>query len=109
MVNKPLVTSANAALALTKDMATGAQHLLTGQGLRFLTNITNALNGTVAGTTSTVTLGNGQKWSSGVGSPENVIAGNLGDFYSNNQGGSTNTFWVKESGVNGSRTGWVNK
>ena len=102
-----LVDPANPSLGLTKDMQTGANHVLTGPGLRFLTKITNAINGTTSGTTSTVTLGNGQKWSSGVGSPENVVAGNLGDLYSNNQGGAGQTLWKKESGVNGSRTGWV--
>lgn len=79
---------------------------------RFLTNFTDALNGTsgvVAANVNQVTLGNTVKFSSGTGSPEGIVPGNLGDQYTNIAGGAGTTLYVKESGASGSNTGWVGK
>lgn len=51
---------------------------------------------------------NGSAISSGVGSPNGVVVGNPGDYYTNKSGGANTTLWVKESGV-GTNTGWVAK
>lgn len=79
---------------------------------RFLTNITDAFNGTsgvVAAGINQVTLGNGVSMSSGTGSPEGVVPGNLGDQYTNLAGGTGTTLYVKESGAARSKTGWQSK
>jgi hypothetical protein len=44
----------------------------------------------------------------GVGSPEAVIVGNVGDTYINVSGGAGTTFYIKESGA-GTDTGWAAK
>jgi hypothetical protein len=44
----------------------------------------------------------------GVGNPNGVTTGNMGDTYRNASGGAGQTLWVKESG-NGTNTGWVAK
>lgn len=44
----------------------------------------------------------------GSGDPNGVQTGNIGDLYTNTDGGAGNTLWVKESGNNTS-TGWVAK
>lgn len=78
----------------------------------FLTSVANALNGTsgvVGAGISQVTLGNGVSMSSGAGSPEGIVPGNLGDLYSNLSGGAGATLWVKESGAAASNTGWQAK
>lgn len=41
----------------------------------------------------------------GIGSPEGVVEGNMGDLYINRNGGSGQTFWIKESGF-ATNTGW---
>lgn len=79
--------------------------------IRFLTNITDVLNGTfdiVAAGVSQVALGTGIKISSGTGSPEGVVAGSPGDLYTNTVGGANTTLYVKESG-SATKTGWVGK
>jgi len=47
-------------------------------------------------------------WYIGVGSPENFITANIGSIYTNTNGGSGTTFWVKESGTE-TNTGWISK
>lgn len=42
----------------------------------------------------------------GFGSPEGVVTAKMGDYYINRNGGTSQTFWVKETGFNTS-TGWV--
>jgi len=49
----------------------------------------------------------GPRWSSGAGTPEGVLVGNVGDLYSDTAGGAGTTFYVKESGAG--NTGWVAK
>lgn len=85
----------------------GQNGSLTSPSVRFLQGIVNALNGTSVSGVSSVVLGNGQTWSSGAGSPNGAVGGNIGDLYSNASGGSGTTLWVKESGTSGSNTGWV--
>lgn len=83
----------------------------TPAGSRFLQRITDALNGTqdvVAVGVAQVTLGTGQNVSSGVGSPEGVVPGNIGDQYTNTAGGAGATIWIKESG-DGTNVGWAAK
>ena len=46
--------------------------------------------------------------SSGYGSPEGIIMGNIGHLYLNLSGGATTTLYVKETG-NATKTGWVAK
>lgn len=103
-----LVTPPQGSLGFTKQGAGGA-FVLTDLALRFLTNITNALNGTKVGAISSVTLGNGSTWSSGAGAPNGIAPGNLGDLYSNTNGGAGQTLWSKESGGPASKYGWVAK
>ena len=81
----PLVNPPNGALPLT-DPTTGRPDPTVG--MQFLTGITNAINGTpnksqpaVATGIKQVTLGIGQKISSGVGSPNGVVPGSPGDLY----------------------------
>lgn len=42
----------------------------------------------------------------GAGSPEGTVTGSIGDVYERNDGGTSTTFYVKESG-NATNTGWV--
>lgn len=49
----------------------------------------------------------GVSWSSGSGSPEGVVAGDVGSLYTRTDGGAGTTFYVKESGTG--NTGWVAK
>lgn len=80
--------------------------------IRFLTNLVEAFNGTsgvVAAGVNQVTLGNTVNFSSGTGSPNGVVPGNLGDQYTNLAGGAGTTLYVKESGAAGSNTGWAAK
>lgn len=42
----------------------------------------------------------------GFDSPEGVQVGKMGDLYINRNGGTSNTFWIKESGHN-TNTGWA--
>ena len=80
------------------------------QALRFLTLIANAINGTTAASGVAQNIqGNGLTISRGSGSPLNVVSGNTGDLYISTAGGSGTTFYVKESGVPGDKTGWVGK
>jgi len=44
----------------------------------------------------------------GVGTPEGVVTGSIGNFYINTDGGTDVTFWVKESGA-ATNTGWSAK
>ena len=46
-------------------------------------------------------------WYSGTGSPNGQVTAVVGSFYSQRDGGSGTTFWVKESGSG--NTGWVGK
>lgn len=50
---------------------------------------------------------NGPKWTHGNGSPEGVITGKVGDFYSRLDGGGSTTLYVKTSGTG--NTGWTAK
>lgn len=105
MAAQLIVRPPNAAIGFTVD-AKGANHALSGTGLRTLQDMANAINGTTKGATSTVTLGNGQKWSSGPGTPNGAVEGNLGDLYTNTNGGAGSTLFVKESGGPGTKSGW---
>lgn len=42
----------------------------------------------------------------GVGSPNTIVLGNVGDKYTNTSGGVNTTEWIKESGIS-TKTGWV--
>lgn len=76
----------------------------------FLTTIVRALNGaTTARGVAQVLLGNSVTVSSGMGTPNGVASGNLGDLYLNRAGGAGATLWVKETGALGSNTGWTAK
>ena len=82
---------------------------LTSLANGFLTKITNAINGTTtARGVAQIVLGNGVTISQGAGSPNGLVAGNLGDLYLNKSGGANATLWIKESGLN-TNTGWVAK
>lgn len=76
---------------------------------RFLQLVTNALNGSAVGNTTTqlVTLGNGLNIYVGSGSPNGVLAASPPSIYFNSAGGAGTTMWVKESGSGD--TGWVGK
>lgn len=63
--------------------------------------------GTMSGALNTQVL-NGVTMSSGNGSPNTFVLGNVGDFYFNKTGSAGTTFWVKESGA-ATNTGWVSK
>lgn len=53
------------------------------------------------------TVANGfGRWFGGLGSPEGVQNGNVGDYYTRADGGAGTSFYVKESGT-GTTTGWV--
>ncbi|SHK92436.1 hypothetical protein SAMN05444266_101605 [Chitinophaga jiangningensis] len=55
-----------------------------------------------------IVVGEGQvRWSSGAGSPEGVVPGNIGALYTRTDGGPGSTLYVKESGTGA--TGWVAK
>lgn len=56
--------------------------------------------------TGIATVG-GAKWSSGNGTPEGVVTGNVGDLFSRLDGGATTTLYVKTSGTG--NTGWTAK
>jgi len=64
------------------------------------------LNDAVAA--KTVTSG-ASKWTAGKGSPEGVVAGNVGDLYTRTDGGAGTTLYVKESVTGGITKGWVAK
>ena len=53
-------------------------------------------------------VGGDNTWTSGTGSPLNVVVGIPGDIYSRLNGGANTTLYVKESGVL-TTTGWVAK
>jgi hypothetical protein len=108
MAAQPIVRPPNAAIGFTQD-ATGANHILSGTGLRTLQDMANAINGTTKGAISMLALGNGQSWSSGPGNPNGAVAGNLGDLYTNTNGGVGATLFVKESGGPGTKSGWSSK
>jgi hypothetical protein len=104
-----LVKSPNAQLPLV-DLKSGAPSL-SGGGMSLLQNYADALNGTsgiAAPGVNQVKFGTGTHISSGSGSPEGVVPGSPGDFYTNTTGGEGQTLWVKETGV-GTATGWQNK
>lgn len=85
--------------------------MLTGPGVLFLQGITSALNGTqgvAAPGVNKIALGTGQSLFFGSGNPNGVVAGNIGDQYTNSAGGAGTTLFVKESGA-GTGTGWVGK
>jgi hypothetical protein len=50
----------------------------------------------------------GPKWSSGVGSPEGIVTGSVGDLFTRTDGGAGTTLYVKESGI-ATMTGWIGK
>lgn len=62
------------------------------------TDITDLMSGVAIG---------GSKINTGVGSPETVVAGNVGDVYLRQDGGAGTTLYIKESGLGS--TGWVAK
>ena len=104
MANSPLVSPPNLSLPFP-----GPNSILTSSAVRFLQNMISALNGTSpSASLSQVVLGTGMTISSGVGTPEGVVAGKVGDQYMNLSGGSGTTLYVKESGA-GTNTGWVGK
>lgn len=47
------------------------------------------------------------RWTSGTGSPESNVTGNVGDLYSRTDGGAGTSLYVKESGTG--TTGWAGK
>lgn len=49
----------------------------------------------------------GSKINTGVGSPETVVVGNVGDVYLRQDGGAGTTLYIKESGLGS--TGWIGK
>jgi hypothetical protein len=51
---------------------------------------------------------NGSLLQTGSGSPNGAVTGKPGDMYLNTAGGSSTTFWIKESG-SGTNTGWAGK
>jgi hypothetical protein len=88
-----------------------AQGLPSNYFTRFLTNLTDAINGTsgvVAVGVNQQALGIGSNVSSGAGTPEGVVAGSPGDLYVNTAGGAGATLWVKETGVS-TKVGWIAK
>jgi hypothetical protein len=102
-----LVKTPNAQLPLV-DLKSGAPSL-SGGGMSLLQSYANALNGRVVlPGVHQVTLGTMTNVSSGAGSPEGVVPGSPGDFYTNTTGGAGTTLYVKETGV-GTTTGWVAK
>lgn len=87
-----------------------AQFLLLTNSLNLLQQIVSALNGIeLPSGVQQQTLGAGINISSGVGSPQGVVPGNIGDLYCSRTGGAGTTLFVKESGVLGSKSGWVSK
>jgi hypothetical protein len=50
----------------------------------------------------------GATWSSGTVAPNGNVTGNIGDLYTNKNGTTSTTLWVKESGA-ATNTGWVAK
>lgn len=52
-----------------------------------------------------ITTVGGAKWSSGVGSPETAVTGNVGDLWSRTNGGGGTTLYIKESGTG--NVGWT--
>lgn len=104
-----LVNPPNARLPLV-DVKTGAPARESG-GLSILNSYADAINGTrdiAAPGVKQNTLGNGMKINSGSGSPEGVVTGSPGDFYTNQTGGAGTTLYVKETGT-ATNTGWVAK
>jgi len=63
---------------------------------RWFSNLVSAVNGLLSGTKS------------GLGDPNGVVTGTLGDLYRNQSGGANVSLYVKESGV-ATNTGWVPK
>lgn len=49
----------------------------------------------------------GPVWTSGTGTPEGVVTGNVGDCFSRTNGGAGTSLYVKESGTG--NTGWIGK
>lgn len=62
------------------------------------TDITDLVSGILIG---------GSAINTGVGSPETVVVGNVGDLYLRQDGGAATTLYVKESGLG--NTGWIPK
>lgn len=58
--------------------------------------------------TTAATIADGSLWSSGLGAPNGVVTGSVGDLYTQRDGGAGTTLWVKESGT-ATNTGWVGK
>lgn len=48
------------------------------------------------------------RFTSGTGTPEGSVTGNVGDLYTRTDGGAGTTLYVKESGAS-TNTGWVAK
>ncbi len=67
-----------------------------GPWQRWFSNLVVAVNRLLSGTKS------------GLGDPNGVVTGTLGDLYRNESGGAGASLWVKESGV-ATTTGWVAK
>lgn len=63
---------------------------------RWFSNLRVAVNELLSGTKS------------GLGDPNGVVMGNLGDLYRNTNGGAGTTLYVKESGM-ATNTGWAPK
>jgi len=63
---------------------------------RWFSNLVVIVNGLVDGVKS------------GLGSPETVVTGSVGDLYRRLDGGANTTLYIKESGA-ATKTGWVAK
>jgi hypothetical protein len=88
----------------------GNSSVLSNYAFRLMTNIISAINGVVTPSgVSQNTLGNGVTISSGSGSPEGAVAGNIGDLFLSTSGGASTTLFVKQTGAPGSTEGWQGK
>lgn len=69
-------------------------------------------NGTAGDVTGSLTLAtlvvSGATWTSGTVAPNSNVVGSIGDMYTNKNGTTSTTLWVKESGA-ATNTGWVAK
>lgn len=81
---------------------------LSPEGLRFLQDVVDRINGTTTSGVVGVELINGSMLYQSTGSPNGAVTGSPGDLYINGSGGASTTLWVKETGTS-TNTGWVGK
>lgn len=103
--------------SLTIGSTGSATYQLTGTSPTFSFGKAVAVTGALSATTTitatttvkgtTGVLAGTAKWSSGTGTPEGAVTGNVGDIFSRTDGGAGTTFYVKESGTG--NTGWIAK